>query len=116
MSSTNLSNEGTLVWFSEVVQSTSTNDINNDFSNLTSCSIITGTDGISLEVVKTGRTVAHFVIAQIVAWNIDKNDFAISFDCADQIDYIFYFISLSETLSADDRINQIVNGANLSGC
>lgn len=80
----------------------------NPFQNLLSCYIATDVQSMSFFLKINGVVIAHFINDNIVSWELNSN--TITIKTKDEIFYVFTFVTVSEAILADQRINDNMNG------
>jgi hypothetical protein len=91
-----------------------TTNISNPFQNLLSCYIVTDVQNLSFKIIANGVVIGHFVNDNIVSWEVNSN--VITIKTKDDVFYTLLFVTVSECLLADVRINDNMNGGITTGC
>lgn len=86
----------------------------NPLSNLVACNVFTDIQSISFKVAVQGVILAHFIVDNIVSWEVSLNIIVIK--TKDEVAYTLSFVSVGECIIADDRINNMMNGQNVIEC
>lgn len=80
----------------------------NPFQNLLSCYIATDVQSMSFFLKINGVVIAHIINDNVVSWELNSN--TVTIKTKDEVFYVFTFVTVSEAILADQRINDNMNG------
>ena len=80
----------------------------NPFQNLLACYIVTDVQNISFFVKINGIPVIHFINDNVVSWELSNNVVVVK--TKDEVVYSLSFVTASEAILANERIDDNING------